>query len=396
MLCIVLPRRLLFLWGMLAALFLAVAPARAEKNLARPPGTTRYAPMVAQLNALLTFDRTQGAHRMTLTSIGQSVKGRALWMVTLRDPSPLPAGSDALGSDAPKRVFFLCRQHGHEPASTEGALQFVTQLVQAAPGSPLAEQLMRVTVYVVPMANPDGAEAFRRHNAHDADINRDWLRRREPETRALYHAVLTVRPDMMTDQHELYPDDTRPDFTEAAGAGSGASLQVVDACSDDQFVVQACLAASGFCVVTHTVTDTHPARLAHRYGGIVLGIPTLLFETNRLAGSGRTVAARAQAHLRFMQTVLRDLSGERAQMLAEAASAPGSAGRQAMLLASHKQAFTRAGVPAAKDGPPAPIMGSRAGAGPLVPNNGGTGEGHDNSSPHNWGDGGASSEGTRE
>ena len=31
----------------------------------------------------------------------------------------------------------------------------------------------------------------------------------------------------MTDQHELYPDDQRWDFTETAGAGSGASLGLV-------------------------------------------------------------------------------------------------------------------------------------------------------------------------
>ncbi len=44
-----------------AALFLLLlavtAPAQAEKNLARPPGTTRYAAMVQQLTALLDYDK---------------------------------------------------------------------------------------------------------------------------------------------------------------------------------------------------------------------------------------------------------------------------------------------------------------------------------------------------
>ncbi len=219
-------------------LLLALAlPTHAEKNLARPPGTTRYAPMVAQLHALLASDK-QGAGRMTLSSLGHSVKGRDLWMVTLHEASAAPAPAPAAETPAsdtpidvpvppispsaqtPKRLFYLCRQHGHEPASTEAALEFITQLVRAAPGSPLALDLQRVTVYVVPMANPDGAEAFLRHNAHDKDINRDWLRRTQPETRALYRAVVRLHPDMMTDQHELYPDDTRPDFTETAGRGA--------------------------------------------------------------------------------------------------------------------------------------------------------------------------------
>src|SRR5579875_3908823 len=70
------------------ALFMALmAPGHAERNLKRPPGTTRYAPMVAQLNALLSYDKTQGEGRMQLTSIGRSVKGREIWMVTLHEPT---------------------------------------------------------------------------------------------------------------------------------------------------------------------------------------------------------------------------------------------------------------------------------------------------------------------
>ena len=76
---------------LVALLFLSALPAQAERNLVRPPGTTRYAPMVARLKALLAYDQTQGAHRMALSSIGQSVKGRDIWMVTLHEAAPTPA-----------------------------------------------------------------------------------------------------------------------------------------------------------------------------------------------------------------------------------------------------------------------------------------------------------------
>ena len=142
----------------------------AEKNLVRPPGTTRYKTMVRELNALVKYDKTR-EKRMTLSSLGHSVRGRDLWMVTL--------------GSGPKRIFYLCRQHGHEPASTEGALAFIGAVVKADTDTPTANCLESVTVYVVPMANPDGAEAFLRHNAHDADINRDWITRGEPETKAI-------------------------------------------------------------------------------------------------------------------------------------------------------------------------------------------------------------------
>ena len=232
-----------------ALLLLLITPARAERTLSRPPGTTRYGALVQQLDNLSNYDRAH-SKRMTLSSLGKSVRGRNLWMVTL--------------GSGPKRLFYLCRLHGHEPASTEAALAFVTALVKAEDNTPSVGYLQAATVYVVPMANPDGSEAFLRHNAHDADLNRDWIKRTQPETRALYKEIAKLHPDLMTDQHELYPNDTRPDFTEVADTGSGASQGVITACLDAQAVVSGAMTAEGFPVVSHTVTDTHPARLTHR------------------------------------------------------------------------------------------------------------------------------------
>jgi predicted deacylase len=271
-------------------LSLTEIPVHAEKNLARQSGTTRYGAMVRQLDGLLAYDQAH-EKRMTLTSLGKSVRGRNLWMVTL-------------GAGGPKRILYLCRQHGHEPASTEAALAFINELVKADAATLPASSLKQVTVYVVPMANPDGAEAFLRHNAHNVDLNRDWIKRTQPETRALYLEISRLHPDLMTDQHELYPDDTRPDFTEVVGTGSGAKPSVIAACLNAQASVSEAMLAAGFPVVSHVVTDTHPARLAHRFSSIKLGVPTVLFETNRLTGAGRTVAERAAAHEAFMKAML--------------------------------------------------------------------------------------------
>jgi hypothetical protein len=311
-----------FLFALLISA-LTVSSAQAEKNLKRPPGTTRYAVMVSRLNALAAYDKAHRG-RMALSSLGESVQGRNLWMVTLHDPTAAPG----------KKIFYLCRQHGHEPASTEGALAFIDELVKAE--TPLA-----ATVYVVPMANPDGSEAFLRHNAHDVDLNRDWLRRTQPETRALWAALERLHPDLVTDQHELYPDDTRPDFTETAGPGSGAGPELIADCDDVQAVVQGALLAEGLPTASHWITDTHPARLAHRYGCVVAGLPTILFETNRLTGNGRGVAARASAQERFMATILRDETGGRDALMAEAATWQAAHPRDMQRLASRHMLLPR-------------------------------------------------------
>lgn len=317
---------------------LSFRPAQAEKNLTRPPGTTRYEAMVARLMALQQYDQTAG-HRMELTRIGQSVEGRALWMVTLADPASSPTTT--------KRLLYLCRQHGHEPASTEAALQFVDALAHAAPGTPLANCLRRVTVYVIPMANPDGAEHFLRHNAHDVDLNRDWIKQSQPETQALAQAIRTIHPDLMTDQHELYPTDHRPDYTETAGPQSGAPPEITALCSNLQNVVQDVMTSQGYSLRRYQIDSPGQKRLAHGYGCLVAGVPTILFETNRSDGRERAVGPRAAAHEEFMTVVLRDLAGEQDQMLAEAGH---GLGHQEQPLSKHLNKEAGVGAPQEKDG----------------------------------------------
>lgn len=280
----------------------------AEARLERPPGTTRYAAFVRDLKSWKNWDNKIGYHRMTVQSIGTSVLKRHIWMVTL-------VGTNA---NSPRKLLCICRQHGHEPASTEGALALIHRLVYAPPGSEEAQWLDRVSISIIPMANPDGAEAYLRHNAHDVDINRDWIKRSQPEIRALYAEIWRLHPDLMTDQHELYPDDTRPDFTETAGPISGASASVIRSCIYDSGVVQVAMGKAPDPKFAHWIDDNHPPRLAHRFGCIVLGIPTILFETNRLAGTGRTVADRADAHELFMVSCLRLMAGEDTKILQDA------------------------------------------------------------------------------
>lgn len=278
-----------YLGSALALLFLIPTPARPERRLVRPPGVTQYAPLTARLQALAAPNT---AHPTDLTSLGKTWQGRDIWMVTVHG--------------GPKTILYLCRQHGHEPASTEGALRFLDGLAQTPPDGPLS----RATVCVVPMANPDGSEAYLRHNAHDKDLNRDWKRQSQPETQALLGAIRTVHPDLIVDQHELYPDDDREDFTETAGGRSGAPHSLILDVNALQERVAQMMAADGFPTALHRYHDRHPARLAHRYGCVVLGIPTILFETNRVPNRGRDVAARARVHEAFMNAVLRAVTGE--------------------------------------------------------------------------------------
>ena len=103
--------------------------------------------------------------------IGTSVEGRTLHHLTL--------------GRGPLRVLLWSQMHGDEPTATV-ALFDVLHYLQVHRHQPhVARLLDRLTLHVVPMLNPDGAEVPQRRNAQGIDINRDALLLQTPEGRAL-------------------------------------------------------------------------------------------------------------------------------------------------------------------------------------------------------------------
>jgi murein tripeptide amidase MpaA len=153
---------------------------------------------------LADFLRTQDERQeaMELSVIGQSVKGRDLYLASwISDP------------DNPT-VLYLTQQHGNEQLTTEGAMEFIKHLGTGR-GS---DVLDGVNILVVPMLNPDGAMGdvnfslenyiahgdrhLTRYNAVGVDLNRDHVDRLQPETQALHDNVLArYDVDYMIDLH---------------------------------------------------------------------------------------------------------------------------------------------------------------------------------------------------
>ena len=103
--------------------------------------------------------------------VGQSVEARSLNLVT--------AGS------GPFKVLLWSQMHGDEPTATS-ALFDVFEYLRRHRAEPTARRILaNLTLYVIPMLNPDGAERFERRNAQGIDINRDALLLQTPEGRTL-------------------------------------------------------------------------------------------------------------------------------------------------------------------------------------------------------------------
>ena len=103
--------------------------------------------------------------------IGQSNEGRTLHHVWF--------GKGAT------HILLWSQMHGDEPTATS-ALFDLHHYIRLHRAEPIVKRMLdNLTIHVVPMLNPDGAERYQRRNVQDIDINRDAVRLQTPEGRAL-------------------------------------------------------------------------------------------------------------------------------------------------------------------------------------------------------------------
>jgi hypothetical protein len=183
---------------------LALAIGLASPALADPPSHVPGGPCIedqqqVQLNSIPSYQEvvrqlgsieqsSQGA--VEVRSAGRSGEGRELLYATVGH-----------GPD----VFWLqARIHGNELHSTEAVLQILKYL--ASSGDPVATRIRgQLTVIVIPMYNPDGAEANIRQSTTplQIDLNRDWELFRQPESRAWYALWQQTHPRLALDLHHM-------------------------------------------------------------------------------------------------------------------------------------------------------------------------------------------------
>jgi hypothetical protein len=106
-----------------------------------------------------------------IEKIGESIEGRSIHHVR--------AGT------GPMPVLLWSQMHGDESSATSALFDLFEYLQRHRQEPVVTRILSRLTLHVVPMLNPDGAERFERRNAQSIDINRDALRLQTPEGRVL-------------------------------------------------------------------------------------------------------------------------------------------------------------------------------------------------------------------
>ena len=119
--------------------------------------------------------RDDGARRVLL---GESGGGRPIYAYRLGNP-------------AARKVLVVGSVHGNEPAG----IAVARRLLRASPP-------LRAELWIVPDLNPDGRAAGTRSNAAGADLNRDFGRFSQTETRIARALVRSIRPWLSVWYHQ--------------------------------------------------------------------------------------------------------------------------------------------------------------------------------------------------
>jgi len=121
---------------------------------------------------------------------GHSVEGREIYLVKV--------------GQGDTKVLLWSQMHGNEPTATMAIMDIFNFLQHDT--SPARNKILdKLTLYFIPMLNPDGAEIFERRNALEIDINRDALRLQSPESRILKGVRDRINPEWGFNLHDQNP-----------------------------------------------------------------------------------------------------------------------------------------------------------------------------------------------
>lgn len=103
----------------------------------------------------------------------------------------------------PKKIFMWSQMHGDESTATMAMLDIFNFLKDNEHFKEFKDELKtKVTLYFMPMVNPDGAEVFKRRNYFDIDINRDAIRQQTPEGITLRKTFDSLKADFGFNLHD--------------------------------------------------------------------------------------------------------------------------------------------------------------------------------------------------
>ena len=103
----------------------------------------------------------------------------------------------------PVKIFLWSQMHGDEPTATMALLDIFNFLKAEDSFNDFRKLIYdKLSIYFMPMVNPDGAEIYQRRNIFEIDINRDAVRQQTPEGELLMHIFDSLKADFGFNLHD--------------------------------------------------------------------------------------------------------------------------------------------------------------------------------------------------
>jgi hypothetical protein len=105
--------------------------------------------------------------------------------------------------NGPVKAFMWSQMHGDEPTSTMALFDLFNFFRDGLRFTDEKKKILEgVTLYIIPMLNPDGAELFQRRNINRIDINRDAIKQQSAEGRILKTVFDSLKPEFGFNLHD--------------------------------------------------------------------------------------------------------------------------------------------------------------------------------------------------
>ena len=141
---------------------------------------SRYYSYLQFENALKTILETLGQKSLLDIEVGKSVNGRSVYGIKL--------GTGKI------KVLAWSQMHGNESSTTRALFKLLKS-------DDLKHLLDNITLYIIPILNPDGSENWTRVNANNVDLNRDAIDLTQPESQILRSVFEDFAPDYCLNLH---------------------------------------------------------------------------------------------------------------------------------------------------------------------------------------------------
>ena len=181
-----------------------------------------------------------------------------------------------------KKILMWSQMHGNESTTTKAVWDLVNFLQSDEPSA--IDILKACTIMIVPILNPDGANAYTRVNSNDIDLNRDAKNLTQPESIAFRKLFESFQPDFCFNLH-----DQRTLFS-AGKTNKPATVSFLSPASNKErhITTNREMAMKLIAAMNHMLQTRIPGQVGRYDDGFndncigdtlqMLGVPTILFE----------------------------------------------------------------------------------------------------------------------